>query len=125
MMILVSFAAAFAIALGAVTIASRSVAANEPIYRLDAGYHHLPPELVAELLAHPPTRRWLSPKARCEILDDPATRPEYTAPKGYCICWGEGCATAPDIHASYENWVCTGPLGAVGTDGVREVSPVA
>lgn len=113
---------ALATSLGAFSLAIASIAllglatgvSAQPLYRLDARYHNLPPELVSQLLAHPPTRSWVEPRTRCQILEDASNRSGYARPTGYCICFGaEACASAPEMHAANENWRCTAPLGAV------------
>ena len=118
--VIAAFAGAFALALlvsGMVMLAS-SVLANEPIYRLDARYHNLPPKLVAELMAHPPKRAPLAPYLQCQTASIDGE--EVT----YCVCFDrETCANAPEFPGmtrpwGYERWVCTDPVGAIDDHGL-------
>ena len=118
--VFISFLAAFAIAICVAALVARGIAGNEPIYRLDAAYHHLPPKLVAELLAHPPKRPWLGPNIRCQYTDIDGEQ------IGYCICFGrEACAEAPRFpmgrtpgrDSSWDEWECKGPLGIIDDRG--------
>src|SRR5262245_30673973 len=105
---------ALALVTCALAMTFRGVAGNEPVYRLDAAYHQLPPKLVAELLAHPPTRTWLSPRAKCQF-----TQGDEGPPVGYCICFGaDACSNMffPH-HGGDETWRCNAPLGAIDDKG--------
>ena len=108
--VLIAFFGAFVLAIGviAATDLATRAAESQQIYWLDPTYHKLPPELVAELRAHPPKRSWLGPRVRCEVLPRRVDQPVWEPAVGYCICFGaEACAAAP----------CTGPLGAVDDHG--------
>ena len=118
--IVAAFGGAFALALAllaAFAVLSRS-AADERIYKLDATYHHLPPKLVAELLAHPPKRAPLAPYLRCETAEMDGEEIQY------CICFDrETCAGAPHFpriqrEYGFEDWTCTAPLGAIDDRGM-------
>jgi hypothetical protein len=111
--VLATFVDTFALAITLIGVLgfATGLAGSEPVYRLDATYHHLPPKLVAALLTHPPKRPWLGPNVRCETEDSEAAQIEY------CICFGlEACAAAPHFHPDPdvpEVWVCTSPLGVI------------
>src|SRR5262245_39126218 len=88
-----------------------------PVYRLDARFHKMPPELVARLLAHPPARGWLDLNYRCETTSRERNERGYQS--GYCICFADTCRVGADFIYDHDFvWKCVGPFGFVGTEGL-------